>query len=348
MNTDLTRRAALALATGAGVAALSGTAALAEANALLNVSFDPTAQLFAAYDALFAAYWAKKTGATPNLHYSHGGSGAQARAVIEGLPADVVTLALGYDIDAIAKTGLIDKNWQSRLPHNSTPYTSTIVFLVRKGNPKNIKDWGDLVRPGTQIVAPNPKTSGGARWNVLAAWAWALKANNGDTSAAKAYLKAFFANIPVLDTGAHGSTLTFTQRGIGDVLVGWESDAFLSIKQAGPGEYEIVLPSLSILAEPPVAVVDKNVDKHGTRALATAYLEYLYTPEAQDVIAQNFYRPVDPAVQAKYADKFPKLEMVTIDGAFGGWAKAQPEFFGIGGILDQANGQSAADFMGGS
>ncbi len=347
MPTAFTRRQTLALA-GAGSAAalLTGHAAKADTQTLLNVSFDPTAQLYADYDKAFAAYWTQKTGTTPTLHFSHGGSGAQARAVIEGLPADVVTLALAYDIDAIAKKGLIADNWQSRLPYNSTPYTSTIVFLVRAGNPKGIKDWGDLIKPGVQIVAPNPHTSGGARWNVLAAWAWALKANNGDTTAAQAYLKAFFANVPVLDTGAHGSTLTFTQRGIGDVLVGWESDAFLSIKQSGAGSYEIIVPSLSILAEPPVAVVDKNVDAHGTRALATAYLEYLYSPEGQDIIGRNFYRPRDPVAQAKYAHQFPDVKTVTVEDAFGGWEKAQPKFFGLGGIFDQAYGQTGQDFFG--
>ena len=252
MTAPLPRRQALALIVGAGAAAFAGGTARADAGSLLNVSYDPTAQLYADYDKLFSAYWRQKTGTAPVLHYSHGGSGAQARAVIEGLPADVVTLALSYDIDAIAKRGLIAPNWQSRLPNNSTPYTSTIVFLVRAGNPKGIKDWADLVKPGIQIIAPNPKTSGGARWNVLAAWAYALKANNGNTDAAKAYLKAFFANVPVLDTGAHGSTLTFTQRGIGDVLVGWESDAYLSIQQAGAGSYEVVVPSISVLCEPPV------------------------------------------------------------------------------------------------
>jgi sulfate/thiosulfate-binding protein len=332
----LTRRRALTLAAGAlPLATLGGRAALADTATLLNVSYDPTQALYTEYDKVFAAYWAKKTGVTPVLHYSHGGSGAQARAVIEGLQADVVTLALSYDIDAIAKTGLIAKNWQSRLPDNSTPYTSTIVFLVRAGNPKGIKDWADLIKPGVQIVAPNPKTSGGARWNVLAAYAYALKANNGDADKAKAYLKAFFANVPVLDAGAHGSTLTFTQRGIGDVLVGWENDAFLSIKEAGAGKYEIVVPSLSILCEPPVAVVDKVVDKHGTRALATAYLDYLYSDEGQDVIGRNFYRPRSAAAKAKYASQFPAVELVTVEKSFGGWNKAQPEFFGDGGIFDQ-------------
>jgi sulfate/thiosulfate-binding protein len=332
----LTRRRALTLAAGAlPLATLGGRAALADTATLLNVSYDPTQALYTEYDKVFAAYWAKKTGVTPVLHYSHGGSGAQARAVIEGLQADVVTLALSYDIDAIAKTGLIAKNWQSRLPDNSTAYTSTIVFLVRAGNPKGIKDWADLIKPGVQIVAPNPKTSGGARWNVLAAYAYALKANNGDADKAKAYLKAFFANVPVLDAGAHGSTLTFTQRGIGDVLVGWENDAFLSIKEAGAGKYEIVVPSLSILCEPPVAVVDKVVDKHGTRALATAYLDYLYSDEGQDVIGRNFYRPRSAAAKAKYASQFPAVELVTVEKSFGGWNKAQPEFFGDGGIFDQ-------------
>jgi sulfate/thiosulfate transport system substrate-binding protein len=341
MTTAFTRRHVLTLSAAVGATAFTGTAAQANSNTLLNVSYDPTEALYTDYDKVFADFWGQKTGATPTLHYSHGGSGAQARAVIEGLPADVVTLALSYDIDAIAKTGLIAAHWQSRLPNNSTPYTSTIVFLVRAGNPKGIKDWNDLVKPGIQIIAPNPKTSGGARWNVLAAWAYALKANNGNTDAAKAYLKAFFNNVPVLDTGAHGSTLTFTQRGIGDVLVGWESDAYLSIKQAGAGSYEVVVPSLSVLCEPPVAVVDKNVDRHGTRALATAYLEYLYSPEGQDVIGRNFYRPRDPAAQAKYASQFPKLNLVTVDQAFGGWKKAQPEFFGDGGIFDQVYSKGA-------
>jgi sulfate transport system substrate-binding protein len=339
----LTRRRALTLAAGAApLAALGGSRADADAApTLLNVSYDPTAALYAAYDKMFAAYWAKKTGVTPAIHYSHGGSGAQARAVIEGLQADVVTLALAYDIDAIAKSGLIAKNWQSRLPQNSTPYTSTIVFLVRAGNPKGIKDWDDLVKPGIQVITPNPKTSGGARWNVLAAWSYALKANNGSTDAAKAYLKAFFANVPVLDAGAHGSTLTFTQRGIGDVLVGWENDAHLSIKEAGPGKFEIIAPSLSILAEPPVAVVDKYAAKHGTTEIATEYLKYLYSPEAQDVIGANFYRPRDAAAAAKYASQFPAIELVTVEQNFGGWSKAQPEFFGDGGIFDQVYSKGA-------
>ncbi len=331
MTVVLTRRRALTIAGALTVG--GGRGAFAAADRLLNVSYDPTAALYKEYNALFGAYWAKKTGAAPTLQYSHGGSGAQARAVIEGLQADVVTLALSYDIDAIAKTGLIAPNWQSRLPANSTPYTSTIVFLVRAGNPKGIKDWPDLVKSGVQVITPNPKTSGGARWNVLAAYAWALQANNGDTGKANAYLKAFFANVPVLDTGAHGSTLTFTQREIGDVLVGWESDAYLSIKQA-KGAFEIVVPSMSILAEPPVAVVDKNVDKHGSRALAEAYLQYLYSPAGQDVIGRNFYRPRDKAALAKYGAQFPDIKLTTV-AQFGGWAKAQPAFFGDGGIFDQ-------------
>ena len=332
----LSRRHALAISAAAlPVAGLATQASAASAfNALLNVSYDPTAAFYKAYDAQFAAWWAKTAGVTPAISYSHGGSGAQARAVIEGLQADVVTLALAYDIDAIAKAGLIAKNWQSRLPSNSTPYTSTIVFLVRPGNPKGIKDWSDLIKPGIQVITPNPKTSGGARWNVMAAWNYALKANGGSTDAAKAYLKAFFANVPVMDTGAHGSTLTFTKRGIGDVLVGWESDAFLSIKQAGPGSFDVIAPPTSILAEPPVAVVDKNVEKHGNRPLAEAYLKYLYSPAAQDTIGAYFYRPRDPAAAAKYAAQFPKIQMCNI-AQFGGWEKVQPEFFGTGGIFDQ-------------
>jgi len=334
----LTRRRALALGAATPFAA-GGFAQAAAAPVLLNVSYDPTASLYAAYDTAFAAYWAKRTGVTPVLHYSHGGSGAQARAVMEGLQADVVTLALAYDIDAIAKTGLIAPDWQSRLPNNSTPYTSTIVFLVRAGNPKGIKDWGDLVKPGISVITPNPKTSGGARWNILAAYAWALR-TYGSADKAKAYLKALTANVAVFDTGSHGATLTFTQRGLGDVLLAWENEAHLSIKQAGAGSFEIVAPSLSILAEPPVAVVDKNVDRHGTRAIATAYLEQLYTPAAQDLIGKNFYRPRDPAAAAKYAAQFPKLDLVTIQ-QFGGWKKAQKTFFADGGIFDQVYTQGA-------
>jgi len=335
----LSRRHALALSGATLPLFAIGGRALAASAALLNVSYDPTQSLYTEYDQLFASYWASHTGVTPQISYSHGGSGAQARAVIEGLQADVVTLALSYDIDAIAKTGLIAKNWQSRLPDNSTPYTSTIVFLVRAGNPKNIKDWGDLVKPGIQVITPNPKTSGGARWNVLAAYAWALK-TYGSADKAKAYLHGLFANVPVLDTGSHGATLTFTQRQIGDVLIAWENEAFLSIKEAGAGSFEIITPSLSILAEPPVAVVDKNAARHGTTELATAYLTQLYTPAAQDLIGKNFYRPRDPVAKAKYASQFQPIELTTIK-QFGGWQKAQKTFFANGGVFDQVYGSGA-------
>jgi len=335
-TSHISRRAALTLAAASPFAGLARPAA-ADVPVLLNVSYDPTASLYADYDKYFAAYWAKKTGVTPVLHYSHGGSGAQARAVMEGLKADVVTLALAYDIDAIAKAGLIAPTWQSRLPDNSTPYTSTIVFLVRPGNPKNIRDWPDLVKPGVSVVTPNPKTSGGARWNILAAYAWALKTYGSDAKA-KAYLKALTANVPVFDAGSHAATLTFTQRGIGDVLLAWENEAYLSIKKAGAGSFNIFYPSQSILAEPPVAVVDKNVDKDGNRAIATAYLEQLYTPAAQDMIGKNFYRPRDATAAAKYALQFPQVPMATI-AQFGGWQKAQKTFFADGGVFDQVYAQ---------
>jgi sulfate transport system substrate-binding protein len=266
---------------------------------------------------------------------SNGGSGKQARAVIDGLEADVVTLALAYDIDAIAdKAGLIDKNWQSRLDHNSAPYTSTIVFLVRKGNPKGIKDWNDLIKGDVQVITPNPKTSGGARWNYLAAWAYALNQPGGNDESAKAFVAELFKHVPVLDTGARGATTTFVQRGIGDVLLAWENEAFLAQKALGPDQFEIVVPSLSIKAEPPVALVDKVVDKHGTRKVAEAYLKYLYSPEAQELVAENFYRPTDPAVAAKHKADFPEIPLVTID-EFGGWAKAQATHFADGGVFDQ-------------
>jgi sulfate transport system substrate-binding protein len=336
--TTLSRRQALTFAAALPAAALTGKAALADAPALLNVSYDPTASLYAEYDAYFADYWNKKTGVTPVLKYSHGGSGAQARAVMEGLQADVVTLALAYDIDAIAKAGLTSPHWQARLPQNSTPYTSTIVFLVRPGNPKQILDWPDLIKPGIQVVTPNPKTSGGARWNILAAYGWALQAYGGDTGKAKAYLKALTAQVPVFDTGSHGATLTFTKRGIGDVLLAWENEAYLSIKQAGAGSFNIVYPSQSIFAEPPVAVVDKNAEKHGTQAIATDYLTQLYTPVAQDMIGKNFYRPRDKAALAKYELQFPAIKTVTI-AQFGGWQKAQKTFFADGGIFDQVYAQ---------
>ncbi|HKU12896.1 MAG TPA: sulfate ABC transporter substrate-binding protein [Steroidobacteraceae bacterium] len=320
----------------AALALLALGAPLAHADTtLLNVSYDPTRELYVQYNAAFAKYWKGKTGETITIKQSHAGSGKQARTVIDGLPADVVTLALAGDIDAIATNGkLLPVNWQTRLPHNSAPYTSTIVFLVRKGNPKNIKDWGDLVRPGISVITPNPKTSGGARWNYLAGWAWAKQQPGGNDATAKDYVRKLFKNVPVLDTGARGSTTTFVQREIGDVLLAWENEAFLSIKELGPDKVQIVVPSLSILAEPPVAVVDKVVLRRGTREAATEYLKYLYTPEAQEIIAQNFYRPIDPQVAAKHASQFPKLKLVTI-ADFGGWAAAQKQHFADGGVFDQ-------------
>ena len=303
---------------------------------LLNVSYDPTRELYTAINGAFAADYKAKTGDTVTINQSHGGSGKQARSVIDGLEADVVTLALAYDIDEIAaRARLLPANWQSRLPHNSSPYTSTIVFLVRKGNPWKIKDWGDLAKPGIQVITPNPKTSGGARWNYLAAWAWALRQSGGNDASAKAFLTKLFKNVPILDTGARGSTTTFTQRGIGDVLLAWENEAYLSVKEMGADKFDIVYPSVSILAEPPVALVDRNVDKRGTRAVADAYLKFLYTKQAQELIAKNFYRPSDPEIAAKYAGKYPRIPLVTINDAFGGWQKAQSVHFADGGIFDQ-------------
>ena len=302
---------------------------------LLNVSYDPTRELYVDVNAAFAKVWQAKSGKAVTVQQSHGGSSKQARGVIDGLDADVLTLALAYDIDAVAEAGLLPRDWQKRLPHNSSPYTSTIVFLVRKGNPKGIKDWGDLVKPGVEVITPNPKTSGGARWNYLAGWAWALKQPGGDEARAKAYVTELFKHVPVLDSGARGATTTFVQRGIGDVLLAWENEAFLAIKELGPGKVDIVVPSLSILAEPPVAVVDTIVDKKGTRAAAQAYLEFLYTPEGQDLAARNYYRPRLEAVAAKYAATFPKVNLVTIDGVFGGWQKAQKTHFADGGVFDQ-------------
>lgn len=306
-----------------------------EKQTLLNVSYDPTRELYRAIDAAFIKHYKAETGTELTIRQSHGGSGKQARSVIDGLDADVVTLALAYDIDAIAERGLLDPAWQKKLAKNSSPYTSTIVFLVRKGNPKQIKDWDDLIKPGVSVITPNPKTSGGARWNYLAAWAYALEKNNNDQGKAKEFLTALLKNVPVLDTGARGATTTFVERGQGDVLLAWENEAFLSIKELGPDKFDIVVPSLSILAEPPVAVVDKVVDRKGTRKAAQAYLEWLYTPEAQEIIAANYYRPTDEKVAAKYADAFPKVKLVTIDGVFGGWAKAQKEHFSDGGTFDQ-------------
>jgi sulfate transport system substrate-binding protein len=302
---------------------------------LLNVSYDPTRELYDEYNKAFAQYWKQKTGEDVTINQSHGGSGKQARTVIDGLPADVVTLALAYDIDALATQGrLLPANWQTRLPNNSSPYTSTIVFLVRKGNPKGIKDWGDLARPGVSVITPNPKTSGGARWNYLAAWAWALKQPGGSPATAEAYITKLYQNVPVLDTGARGSTTTFAQRGIGDVLIAWENEAFLAVKDLGPEKFQIVVPSLSILAEPPVAVVDKVALRRGTTAVARAYLEYLYSKTGQEIAAKHYYRPRDPEIAAKYAAAFPKVNFVTI-ADFGGWTKAQATHFGDGGTFDK-------------
>lgn len=302
---------------------------------LLNVSYDPTRELYQDINAAFAKQWKQKTGDNLKVKQSHGGSGKQARTVIDGLDADVVTLALAYDIDAVAEKGLLAKDWQKRLQHNSTPYSSTIVFLVRKGNPKGIKDWGDLVKPGVAIITPNPKTSGGARWNYLAAWGYAAKQAGGNDVAAKDFVTKLFKNVPVLDSGARGATTTFVERGIGDVLITWENEALLSIKELGPDKVEIVTPSVSILAEPPVAVVDKVADKHGTRKVAEAYLQFLYTDEGQEIIAKNYYRPSVPKEAKKYAAQFPKLKLFTIDDAFGGWTRAQKAHFADGGTFDQ-------------
>ncbi|WP_299066591.1 sulfate ABC transporter substrate-binding protein [Accumulibacter sp.] len=315
-------------------ALLVGNAAAADIS-LLNVSYDPTRELYQEFNAAFGKYWKAKAGDNVTINQSHGGSGKQARAVIEGLPADVVTLALAYDIDAIADAGLIPADWQKRLPYNSSPYTSTIVFLVRKGNPKGIKDWSDLVKPGVSIITPNPKTSGGARWNYLAAWAYALEQPGGSAEKAKEFVGQVYRNVKVLDSGARGSTTTFVERGIGDVLLAWENEAYLSLKEAGADKLEIVTPSLSILAEPPVAVVDKVVDKRGTRKLAQAYLEYLYSPEGQNLAAKHFYRPTDAQVAAKYAKQFVKTKLITVDKVFGGWRNAQKIHFSDGGVFDQ-------------
>jgi sulfate/thiosulfate-binding protein len=302
---------------------------------LLNVSYDPTRELYVDYNAAFAKYWKGKTGQDVKINQSHGGSGKQARSVIDGLQADVVTLALAADIDAVATQGkLLPINWASRLSDNSSPYTSTIVFLVRKGNPKGIKDWSDLVKPGIQVITPNPKTSGGARWNYLAAWGWALKQPGGSDATAKEFVRKLYKNVPVLDTGARGATTTFVQRGLGDVLIAWENEALLAIKELGPDKLQIVVPTVSVLAEPPVAVVDKVVLRRGTREVAQAYLQYLYSKEGQEIVAKNYYRPRDQEVAAKYASQYPKLTLVTI-ADFGGWAKAQPTHFGDGGVFDQ-------------
>ena len=321
---------ALALLGGASLPAL------AKDITLLNVSYDPTRELYADYNTAFAKYWKEKTGDSVTINQSHGGSGKQARAVIDGLQADVVTLALAYDIDVIAeKAKLLSRDWQSRLPNNSSPYTSTIVFLVRKGNPKGIKDWGDLVKPGVSVITPNPKTSGGARWNYLAAWGYALRAGGGDAAKARDFVTRLYKNVPVLDSGARGATITFVERGIGDVFIAWENEAILGSQELGKGQFEIVAPSVSILAEPPVAVVDNVAGKHGTRNVAQAYLEYLYSEQGQEIAAKNYYRPRLESVAAKYASQFPKVNLFTIDEVFGGWQKAQATHFADGGVFDQ-------------
>jgi sulfate/thiosulfate-binding protein len=307
---------------------------------LLNASYDPTRELYEDYDRAFAAYWKAKTGDTVTINQSHGGSGKQARSVIDGLDADVVTLALAYDIDVLAaQGGLIPANWQARLPYNSAPYTSTVVFLVRKGNPKNIRDWNDLARPGVAVITPSPKTSGGARWNYLAAWAWALHQPGGTDATAEAFVKRLYKNVPVLDAGARGSTVTFVQRGIGDVLIAWENEAFLALQEFGLDKFEIVAPSVSILAEPPVSIVDKMVDRHGTRKVAEEYLKYLFAKEGQEIVAKHYYRPRDPAVAAQYAKQFPNITLVTIDALCGGWTRAQAMHFADHGTFDRIYGQ---------
>ena len=320
------------LAVVAGLA-WAGSAVAADVN-LLNVSYDPTRELYVEFNKSFAEAYKKDTGKSVEIKQSHGGSGAQARSVIDGLQADVVTLALAYDIDAIANKGLLDKEWQKRLPQNASPYTSTIVFLVRKGNPKGIKDWGDLVKPGVGVITTNTKTSGGARWNYLAAWGYALK-KTGSADKAKQFVADLYKHVPVLDTGARGATVTFVERGVGDVLLAWENEAYLALKEFGKEKFEIISPSLSILAEPPVAIVDSVVAKKGTQAVAEAYLKYWYTKEGQEIAARNFYRPRDPDVAKKYSESFAKVDLFTIDDVFGGWTKAQKDHFGEGGIFDQ-------------
>ena len=323
-------RSALALA-----AVLAAANAPARSIELLNVSYDPTRELYQDYNVAFAKYWKAKTGDNVTINNSHGGSGKQARSVIDGLDADVVTLALSYDIDAIASKGLLATDWQKKFKDNSTPYTSTIVFLVRKGNPKGIHDWSDITKPGVGVIVANPKTSGGARWAYLAAYGWALKQPGATDASARAYIKKVYENVPVLDSGARGATVTFAERGVGDVLLAWENEGYLSLKEFGADKFDVVYPPSSILAEPPVALVDKVVDRKGTRVVAQAYLDYLYSPEAQEIEARNYYRPIDPTVAAKYASKFPKLKLFTIDDTFGGWTKAQATHFADGGVFDQ-------------
>lgn len=302
---------------------------------LLNVSYDPTRELYQDVNAAFAKSWKATSGDNVKIKQSHGGSGKQARSVIDGLEADVVTLALGYDIDALTDKNLLRKDWQTRLPHNASPYTSTIVLLVRKGNPKGIKDWNDLVKPGVAVITPNPKTSGGARWNHLAAWGYALRQPGGNEAKAKEFLSKLYKNVPVLDSGARGATTTFVERGIGDVLIAWENEAYLAVKELGPDKFDIITPSVSILAEPPVAIVDKFADKHGTRKVAEAYLNFLYTDEAQAIIAQNYYRPATPKAAQQYAKNFPQVKLFTIGDVAGNWANAQKTHFADGGVFDQ-------------
>jgi sulfate/thiosulfate transport system substrate-binding protein len=328
----------------AGAAFLAAVEKGDASQTLLNVSYDPTRELYKQINPAFIADWKARTGETVEVQSSHAGSGAQARAVIDGLSADVVTLALAADIDAIAsKTGKLPADWQKRRPNNSAPYTSTIIFLVRKGNPKGVKDWGDLAKPGVAVITPNPKTSGGARWNYLAAWGYGLKTFGGDEAKVKDFVKAIYKNAPVMDTGARGSTITFAQRGIGDVLITWENEAFLALKEFGPDKFEIVAPSQSILAEPPVAVVDGNADAKGNKALAEAYLDFLYSPSAQAIIARNFYRPAHPESAARDdLKKFPKIEFITVDKTFGGWGAAQKKHFADGGVFDEIQRQEPA------
>ncbi|GKX55924.1 sulfate-binding protein [Leminorella grimontii] len=314
---------------------LASTSVLAKDVQLLNVSYDPTREFYQQYNQAFASYWKDKTGDVVTVRQSHGGSGKQASSVINGISADVVTLALAYDVDAIAERDKLAKDWITRLPDNSAPYTSTIVFLVRKGNPKQIHDWNDLIKPGLNVVTPNPKTSGGARWNYLAAWGYALQHNNNDEQKAQQFVKALYDNVQVLDTGARGSTTTFVERGIGDVLIAWENEALLAVEQLGKDQFEIITPSVSILAEPTVSVVDSVVDKNGNREVATAYLKYLYSKEGQEIAAKNYYRPRDPEVLKKYAATFPSLTLFTVDRVFGGWQKAQKTHFATDGVFDQ-------------
>lgn len=302
---------------------------------LLNVSYDPTRGMYQEYNLAFATYWKEKTGDTVRVKQSHGGSGKQARTIIDGIPADVVTLALAPDIDAIAQRGFLAKDWQGRLEHNSSPYTSTIVFLVRKGNPKGVKDWGDLLKPGVSIITPNPKTSGGARWNYLAAWGWALKKSGADEAAAREFVGKLYRRVPVLDSGARGSTITFVERGIGDVLLAWENEALLALNELGPDKVEIVAPSISILAEPPVSLVDKTVDRRGTRDVAQAYLEHLYSESGQEIVGKHYFRPISKSARAKYANQHPELELFTVNEIAGSWSEAQATHFADGGVFDQ-------------